>query len=146
MKIHHIISLLILLYFASCTTPILEDEIKESSYPNELKLIKAIINDPKILIKRDNVIGCINPTIMNTEFWTSFIEEHYTDNICSIKSVKTIEHDYTDKLNNFWWHSLEIHLELDSEIWGITFEFFLDDEKWCLGNIDHYPSLLPEPE
>jgi len=141
--------IILLLILSSCTTSKIDNEINTSKYSVELKLIKELLNDPSRLIDKNVKYGCFDKFYSTKkDFWVTFIREHYTDNICDIENIWTIEHTFYNYQTKTKYASdiLNVHIELESEKWGITFVFYDQNNQWCLGKIKHYPSLALETE
>jgi hypothetical protein len=125
----------------------LDERIENSKFSTEYKLIKEIIEDTDVLIDKDNVFGCIEndfneyggcqscPDWIRDEFNTSdlIIIKEYSNNInIDLFKKKNLEF-------------LVIHTKMPGADYGITFEFYRIDNKWCLNALRFYqPEIKKE--
>jgi hypothetical protein len=131
-----------ILFLNSCCSSLLDNETYTSQYPVVFKQIKLILENPNILEEKQLDSACISETFLQEKFWVNFIREHYKGNICSIETIYHYEHYYYHEYFKKNQHILVINIELEDNMWGISFEFLEENGNWCLRKLRHYPPLF----
>jgi hypothetical protein len=131
MKVRYILIVIIsIFYLNSCCSSLLDNETFTSKYPLVFKQIKYIMENPNVLDGKQTDFGCISESFFPEQFWINFIREHYKGNICSIETIYHYEHYYYHEYFKKNHHILVINIELEDNMWGITFEF-LEENGNC---------------